>query len=212
MGDNSRAVSPVISVILLVAVVVILAGTISVFVLGLGESVSDTGPTVDFKIEYSDFGDGVAKNDTVRITHIAGDKLKREQLEITIGEDVVYNETADSETTSTANVVPGLIVEVDDGDEFNDLNKPCFVDGERVSPKGTCGGPPGDSDGSDSGVVLEWAQEVEAGQSIVIQERNATKAYDVIQPGERITITYEGDGFSAVLADETVAPQVADGD
>lgn len=33
-------------------------------------------------------------------------------------------------------------------DEFNDLNKPCFVDGERVSPVGTCGGPPGDSNGS----------------------------------------------------------------
>lgn len=209
MGDDSRAVSPVISVILLVAVAVILAGTISVFVLDLGESVSDTGPTVDFEIEYAYFDDGVAKNDSIRITHLAGDKLRREQLEITIGDDVVYNETADSETTSDDNVVPGLVVEVDDG-EFNDLNKPCFVDGERASPKGTCGGPPGDGDGSDSGVVLEWTEEVEAGQSIVIQERNATKAYDVIQPGEKITITYEGDGFSAVLAEETVAPTVTD--
>lgn len=209
MGEDSRAVSPVISVILLVAVAVILAGTISVFVLDVGESVSDTGPTVDFEIEYAYFDDGVAKNDSIRITHLAGDNLEREQLEITIGDDVVYNETADSETTSTDNVVPGLVVEVDDGD-FNDLNKPCFLDGERVSPKGTCGGPPGDGDGSDSDVVLEWAEEVEAGQSIVIQERDATKAYDVIQPGEKITIIYEGDGFSAVLAEDTVASRVAD--
>jgi flagellin-like protein len=209
MAERSRGVSPVISVILLVAVVVILAGTLSVFVLGLGESVSDAGPTVEFRIEYNYFGDGVEKNDSVRITHIAGDKLDREQLEIMIDSKTVYNETADSETTSDTKVIPGLVVEVDAGD-FNDLNKPCTLNGELVSPRDTCGGPPGDGDGSDNGTVLEWTEEVEAGQSLVIQERNDPQSYDVMEPGDKITIIYRGDGFSAVLAEETVAPRESD--
>lgn len=204
MVGDSRAVSPVVSVVLLVAIVVILAAPVSVFVLQLGESVSDTGPTVTFQIEYNYFDDGVATNDSVRITHLAGDKLQRERLEIRIGDDVVFNETADSESTNPSFTVPGLVIEVDD-DQFNDLNKPCRINGNRVSPVGDCGGPPGDSDGSDPGVVVEWEENVSAGQSLVIQERNHPNTYDVMDAGDPITIIYRGDGFSAVLAEETVA-------
>jgi flagellin-like protein len=50
MSDN-RAVSPVIGVILMVAVTVILAAVIATFVLGLGEDVSNTGPTISFDCE-----------------------------------------------------------------------------------------------------------------------------------------------------------------
>jgi FlaG/FlaF family flagellin (archaellin) len=210
MTGDTRAVVPVVSVILVTAVVVILASTVSIFVLQLGEDVSDSGPNVVFEIEYDYFDDGVPKNDSVRITHTGGDVLDRERLEVVIGNDVVYNETADSETTNPNFAVPGLIVEVDDGNEFNDLNKPCRVDGQRVSPVGTCGGPPGDGDGSDSGVVLQWAENVSAGETIVIQERNHTNSYDVIEPGDSIKIIYRGDGFTALIAEETVAAEVAD--
>ena len=204
MEGRSRGVAPIIAVILMVAVVVVLAATISVFVLAVGENLSETAPNAELEIEFDHLDDGVAKNDTVRITHLAGDQLERERLEVVIGDDIVYNETADSETTNENFAVPGLVVEVDGNDDFNDLNKPCRVDGERVSPKGTCGGPPGDSDGSDSGVVLQWASTVSAGETIVIQERNAAKAVDVIEPGETVTVIYRGDGFSAVLAQQTV--------
>lgn len=210
MRRETRAVVPVISVVLVTAIVVILAATVSVFVLQLGEDVSDSGPNVVFEIEYDYFDDGIPKNDSVSITHIGGDVLNRERLEVVIGDDVVYNETADSETTNPNFAVAGLIVEVDEGNEFNDLNKPCRVDGQRVSPKGTCNGPPGDGDGSDSGVVLQWAENVSAGETIVIQERNHTKTYDVMEPGDSIKIIYRGDGFTALLAEETVAAEVAD--
>lgn len=205
-----RAVTSVVSIVLVVAIVVILAGTVSIFVLDLSESVSDTGPTTEFRISYQYFGDGVPKNDSIRITHVAGDELERERLEVVVGDDTVYNETRDSETTNATFTVSGLIVEVDSGNDFNDLNKPCWVDGERVSPTGTCGGPPGDGDGSDPGVVLEWAENVSAGETIVIQERNHTSTYDVIEPGDTITIIYRGDRFSSVVARETVAPAQAD--
>jgi len=206
---RSDAVSSVLGVVLMIAVVVVVAASLSVFVLLFTETVREPAPVAQFDVEYNYFGDGVAKNDSVVITHLAGDELERERLEVVIGDDVVYNATADSETTNTTFTVPGLRVEVDD-DEFNDLNKPCRVDGALVSPSDTCGGPPGDGDGSDPGVVLQWSENVSAGQRIAIQERNATDSYDVMNAGERIRIIYRGDDFSAVLAEETVAPRVAD--
>jgi hypothetical protein len=183
----------------------------SIFVLQISEQVSDPAPTAGFHFESNYFGDGVPKNDSVRITHIGGDNLERSRLEIVIGDDTVYNSTADSETTSGDNVVPGLIVEVDDSDDFNDLNKPCKLNGKYVSPKEDCDdGPPGDGDGTDPGVVLEWENNVSAGQTIVIQERNHETTYDVMDAGDPIKIIYRGEGFSAIIARATAGQKAAD--
>jgi len=46
MNRQDRAVTPVISTILMVAIVVILAAVISTFVLGFTENFSDPAPTV----------------------------------------------------------------------------------------------------------------------------------------------------------------------
>ncbi|WP_159900761.1 type IV pilin [Salinirussus salinus] len=46
-GDDDRGVSPVIGVILMVAITVILAAVIATFVLGLGEQVSQTSPQIN---------------------------------------------------------------------------------------------------------------------------------------------------------------------
>jgi len=51
---DEDAVSPVIGVILMVAITVILAAVIGTFVLGLGEQVQDTSPNAQFTTEYSD--------------------------------------------------------------------------------------------------------------------------------------------------------------
>jgi hypothetical protein len=40
----------------------------------------------------------------------------------------------------------------------------------------------------------------QAGQRLVIQERNSTEAYDTIQEGETIEVIYRGDDMSVVLA------------
>jgi flagellin-like protein len=73
--DDFRGVSPVISVILMVAIVVILGAVISVFVLGLGEEVSDPGPTVTFEAEERN-------SDIVVFTHRAGDTLDAENIRV----------------------------------------------------------------------------------------------------------------------------------
>jgi flagellin-like protein len=50
--NDDDAVSPVIGVILMVAITVILAAVIATFVLGLGEQVSDTAPQASFNFDY----------------------------------------------------------------------------------------------------------------------------------------------------------------
>jgi flagellin-like protein len=81
--SRSRAVSPVISVILMVAVAVILAATISVFVLDLGEDIEEPAPTIG---QSSGTLVGGSGNDdqVVRITHVAGDNVAVEDLEIVV--------------------------------------------------------------------------------------------------------------------------------
>jgi len=51
--NEDDAVSPVIGVILMVAITVILAAVIATFVLGLGEQVSDTAPQASFNFDYT---------------------------------------------------------------------------------------------------------------------------------------------------------------
>ena len=60
--NNDRGVSPVIGVILMVAITVILAAVIGTFVLGLGESV-ETNPTAGISID---------DNETVTLISLSG--------------------------------------------------------------------------------------------------------------------------------------------
>lgn len=62
LQNNDRAVSPVIGVILMVAVTVILAAIIGVYVLGFG--ITDPAPTVETTIEYPSSGDATIRLDS----------------------------------------------------------------------------------------------------------------------------------------------------
>lgn len=70
--DDDRAVSPVIGVILMVAITVILAAVVGSFVLGLGNSVQQTSPNANFQFDFQDHGDD---NFTVTATHTGGDTI-----------------------------------------------------------------------------------------------------------------------------------------
>jgi flagellin-like protein len=72
--NDDDAVSPVIGVILMVAITVILAAVIATFVLGLGDQVSNTAPQASFSTDY----DG--GNNELDITHDGGDSIKAENL------------------------------------------------------------------------------------------------------------------------------------
>jgi flagellin-like protein len=86
------AVSPVIGVILMVAITVILAAVIATFVLGLGEQVSDTAPQASFTFDYDsdattsdDYGNGALADPAgkLTITHSGGPTIDAGRLAIT---------------------------------------------------------------------------------------------------------------------------------
>ena len=73
-GGSERAVSPVIGVILMVAITVILAAVIGTFVLGLGDQVQETAPNAQWDTEYN------STSGTVNITHTSGDSVTASRL------------------------------------------------------------------------------------------------------------------------------------
>ena len=80
---EDRAVSPVIGVILMVAITVILAAVIGTFVLGLGDQVSDNAPQASFSFEFADnSGFDGGTGDYVNITHDGGETLENSTLSV----------------------------------------------------------------------------------------------------------------------------------
>jgi len=88
LWNDDDAVSPVIGVILMVAITVILAAVIATFVLGLGEQVSSTGPQAQFTFDYqegdaaADFGSDSDGSGLLTITHAGGDTIRAGQLSV----------------------------------------------------------------------------------------------------------------------------------
>ncbi len=112
---EDRAVSPVIGVILMVAITVILAAVIGTFVLGLGDSVQQQSPTANFA---GDQGTETVDNDPVTsltITHEGGDSVAQENLDVTVNGEQAYENnggTAVAAWNSTGDVTAGSSVSV----------------------------------------------------------------------------------------------------
>jgi len=91
--DEERAVSPVIGVILMVAITVILAAVIGTFVLGLGDQVQQTTPNVNFAFDYTE-----GNSDTLEVTHENGDELTGSNVDVVVSG---ATGTADADGTYT---------------------------------------------------------------------------------------------------------------
>lgn len=74
--DDDAAVSPVIGVILMVAITVILAAVIGTFVLGLGDQIGDNPPSASY--------DWDQPNGDVSLTHVSGQNLDASTLSATV--------------------------------------------------------------------------------------------------------------------------------
>ena len=109
---DDDAVSPVIGVILMVAITVILAAVIGTFVLGLGQNVQSTAPQASFSFDQT-------SDSKVTITHDGGDSIAQANLKITVTEG---NNLAhwDGDETSTDDVTAGDSQEVT-GLDANDV-------------------------------------------------------------------------------------------
>ena len=76
--DDDRAVSPVIGVILMVAITVILAAVIGTFVLGLGDSLGDNQPTAQLSVDLDQ------DEPDLTIEHNGGDSISSESLRVVV--------------------------------------------------------------------------------------------------------------------------------
>ena len=85
---EKRAVSPVIGVILMVAITVILAAVIGTFVLGLGDQVGDTAPNANFDVDVDD------EEQNVTFTHTGGDQIDPSTLKFTTSGGVGLNDSS----------------------------------------------------------------------------------------------------------------------
>ena len=99
--SDDDAVSPVIGVILMVAITVILAAVIASFVLGLGDQAQQTTPQASFSFDYDgtldgsgngDFSQGLndetsnSNNGVLTVTHDGGDTINENRLSVVDGE------------------------------------------------------------------------------------------------------------------------------
>jgi len=130
--DDDRAVSPVIGVILMVAITVILAAVIGTFVLGLGDQVQSTTPQASFgfeagttNIQDAGAGDHVEVK-TMTITHETGDTIDAANIEVSVDGAQAYsftdNTTAgtfsdDVSAGSSTTIVAATDDEVDSGSD-----------------------------------------------------------------------------------------------
>jgi flagellin-like protein len=93
---DDEAVSPVIGVILMVAITVILAAVIGTFVLGLGDQVSNTSPSASFTFDYD------SSSQVLTITHDGGDQLNEANVGIVGGDSDISSTdwTGDSDASN----------------------------------------------------------------------------------------------------------------
>jgi len=87
--QDDDAVSPVIGVILMVAITVILAAVIATFVLGLGDSLSNETPQASFSFDI----------DNNQIIHDGGDSVEGDNIDA-VGAGVTTDCEQDSDTYS----------------------------------------------------------------------------------------------------------------
>ncbi|UVE50484.1 type IV pilin N-terminal domain-containing protein [Haloferax larsenii] len=108
---DDGAVSPVIGVILMVAITVILAAVIGTFVLGLGDQVSETAPQASFSFDYVDN----AGNDTLTVTHDSGEAITADSVNLSSGVTFQEYTTADGlvDSASTSKTFASMNVSGD---------------------------------------------------------------------------------------------------
>lgn len=83
--DDERAISPVIGVILMVAVTVILAAVIAAAVMGMGDGIGDTGPTTNADVNVnSDYNNSSTGSELAYISHTSGDTIEAENVRVVL--------------------------------------------------------------------------------------------------------------------------------
>lgn len=97
-GKDDRGVSPVIGVILMVAITVILAAVIGTFVLDLGNNAGKSAPSASLAVTANPAGSG-----NITISHKGGDGLDAAQTRVVVS--YASGDKATWDPTSSSNVL-----------------------------------------------------------------------------------------------------------
>ncbi|WP_435360589.1 type IV pilin [Haloarchaeobius sp. DFWS5] len=113
---DDDALSPVIGVVLMVAVTVVLSAAIGAFVLDIGSQVTEASPNM--VVEYN-MSVGTNGSDYVELSHTGGDSVDAERLTVNIGGTAAYEAGSVSGTDFTdgtndwsGTVTAGAVLEI----------------------------------------------------------------------------------------------------
>jgi len=107
---DDSAVSPVIGVILMVAITVILAAVIGTFVLNLGQGINQSAPQASFGFDYNG-------TTNVTVTHQTGDSIPGNQLNVTASGGLTWD--PDNSEYWTGTVDAGTSIEKTPDSDFS---------------------------------------------------------------------------------------------
>ena len=111
-SETERAVSPVIGVILMVAITVVLAGVIGVMVFGLADDLGDTTPSATLDIDN-------VEEESFTLYHEGGDSLETDDLSVIVNgssEGTVYDNLDVPEGNESISAGESLEISDDDWD------------------------------------------------------------------------------------------------
>jgi len=112
---EDRGVSPVIGVILMVAITVILAAVIGAFVIGLGDSAQQTAPQASIDFDFQG-------NDNVTLVHGGGDRLDPDEISVTI-DGFDQNDDINVSAWGNGDITAGDSLDVvDDSEDIDNLD------------------------------------------------------------------------------------------
>ena len=119
-SKDEEAVSPVIGVILMVAITVILAAVIAAFVFGMGGNLGESPPTVSITAQ-NNAADG---NYDLKINHNGGELLKGSEWKISVvgqgdAPKYIFSEASDDLQVGGQIVWAGEVTAAADGDSHN---------------------------------------------------------------------------------------------
>lgn len=114
-GVGGRAVSPVIGVVLMVAIVVILAATVGVFVTQFGDDTEEKAPSIGATVEYDQSTSGTGQSITIEPK--SGDNIAVSTLTIAVtGAEAVGPGGSTSSVEYTGNALSTVGTELTAGD------------------------------------------------------------------------------------------------
>jgi flagellin-like protein len=155
---DTRAVSPVVGVALMIAITVTLAATVGVFATSVGDQLPADRPTANFAFEFHDTPQG--DRDELVVVHEGGDSVDPMQLRLVVSGAEAYDGPGESGTCSVATRDSnrwsahgmGTTGDVSAGDTATVTNGLFETAAGTTLPADAC-----DSDGADDVVELDGA-------------------------------------------------------